>query len=231
MSTTSKKIKKHLPKELKKECTNEFILLSLFYFTQKYKHELGRMQTVKLLWKFKDLSQDKSRLQAYYSEAYKGKHGRFNKRIYRQITNLKKAGFVESRGMSPLERFKITKKGKKVFEGFDTKNPKDRIALKLVGSNLDKIIREHGKKSAALLRKEDHGKIKEIDKLPSQDEKIILSPNLKSGEIKHQLLFNDQTALDWVTAICIGERKKIEEIVPEESLPRNQEEAYEFLNL
>ena len=231
MSTLTSKIQKLPPKELKEEYTNEFVLLSLFYLAQKYGCELGRMQTTKLLWKFKDLVQKQLQLQTYYAEPYKDKHGRFNKEFYNQINNLKTADFIESFGVQPYEIFKITPKGQKIFEQFDAEDERSKYALNLVKTNLDYIVKKHGKKSATLLRREDHKDIKGVDKLPTQDEEIILCPNLKPNEIKHQFLFNDRETLDWAVAISIGERKKTEKIIPEDLLPKNQKEAYKILGL
>lgn len=231
MSTPTAKIRKLPPKWLKEEYTNEFILLGLFYFAQKYGCELGRMQTMKLIWKFKGLVQNKLGLQAYYTEAYKDKHGKFNKEFYDQLNNLKTADFIETFGTPPLEKFKISPKGIKIFDEFSPEDEKTKYALQLVKSHLEYIIKEHGKKSATLLRKEDHKDIEDVDELPAQDEDIILCPNLKPNEIKHQFLFGDQETLDWAIAIGIGERKKIEEIIPEDLLPKNQKEAYKILGL
>lgn len=231
MTTPTAKIKSLPSKELKEEYTNEFILLGLFYFAQKCGYEFGRMQTAKLLWKFKDLVQKQLKLQTYYAEAYKDKHGRFNKEFYNQINNLKTADFIESFGVQPYESFKITPKGKKAFKTFDVEDEQSKCALGLAKTKLDYIIKKHGKKSATLLRKEDHKDIKEIDGLPAQDEEIILCPNLKPNEIKHQFLFNDRETLDWAVAISIGERKKTEKVIPEDLLPKNQKEAYKILGL
>jgi len=231
MSTSATKIRQLPPKELKEEYTNEFVLLGLFYFGQRYGAELGRMQTAKLLWKFKDLVQKKLGLQAYYTEAYKDKHGRFSKEFYDQLNNLKTADFIESSGTPPYEQFRINPRGVKVFDELEVEDEKTQYALQLVKSHLDYIVKEHGKKSAKLLREEDHKDIKGIDELPTQDEDIILCPNLKSDEIKHQFLFSDQETLDWAVAIGVGERKKTEEIIPEDLLPKNQKEAYKILGL
>jgi len=231
MSILTTKIKKLPPKELKEEYTNEFVLLGLFYFAQKYKCELGRMQTTQLLWKFKDLVQKKLGLQAYYTEAYKDKHGRFNKEFYDQLNNLKTADFIETFGVLPLEKFRISPKGRKVFDECDVEDEKSKYALQLAKSHLDYIVKEHGKKSAILLREEDHKEVKGIDELPAKDEDVILCPNLKPNEIKHQFLFDDQKTLDWAIAISIGERKKTEKIMPEDLLPKSQKEAYNILGL
>lgn len=231
MSTSTTKIRKLPPKWLKEEHTNEFVLLGLFYFAQKYGCELGRMQTAKLLWKFKDLVQKKLGLQAYYTEAYKDKHGRFNKEFYNQLNNLKTADFIETFGSAPLEKFRVSPKGIKVFNEFSVEDERTKYALQLVKSHLDYIVKEHGEKSAILLKKEDHKNIKGIDELPVQDEDIILCSNLESNKTKHQFLFNDQETLDWAIAIGIGERKKTEEIIPEDLLPKSQKEAYKILGL
>lgn len=234
MSPPISKIKKLPSKELREEYTNELVLLGLFYFAQKYGCRLGRMQTAKLLWKFKDLIQKQLKLQAYYTEAYKDKHGRFNKEFYNQIDNLKTADFVESFGAQPYETFKITQRGKRMFEKFDIEDKQSKYALRLIRENLGAIIRKHGKKSATLLEKEDHGDIKKIDTLPLQDEDIILCRNLKPNRIKYQFLFDNQTTLDWAIVISIGERKKTEKIIPEDLLPKmpkNQKEAYKILGL
>ncbi len=230
MSTPTTKIRKLPSKWLKEEYTNEFVLLGLFYFAQKCEYELGRMQTVKVLWKFKSLVQKKLGLQAYYTEAYKDKHGKFNKEFYDQLNNLKTADFIETFGASPLEKFRISPKGMKIFDEFSVEDEKTKYALQLVKSHLDYIVKEHGKKPAILLE-EDHKDIKDIDELPTQDEDIILCSNLKPNQIKHQFLFNDQETLDWAVAIGIGERKKTEEIMPENLLPKNQKEAYKILGL
>jgi len=231
MSTPTTKIRKLPSKWLKEEYTNEFVLLGLFYFAQKYGCEFGRLQTIKLLWKFKDLVQKKLKLQAYYTEAYKDKHGRFNKEFYDQLNNLKAADFIKTSGTSPFEQFSISPKGVRVLNEFDPEDEKAKYALQLVKSHLDYIVKEHGKKPATLLRKEDHKDIKGIDELPTQDEAIILCPNLKPNEIKYQFLFNNQETLDWAIAIGIGERKKTEEIIPEDLLPKSQKEAYKILGL
>jgi len=231
VSILTAKIKKLPSKELKEEYTNEFILLGLFYFAKKYGYDFGRMQTDKLLWKFKDLIQRELSLQAYYVEPYKDKHGRFNKEFYNQLNNLKTADFIETAGTPPFEKFKISQKGQKIFDTFDTENNGTEYVLQLVKSNLDYIIKKHGKKSAMTLREEDHKDIKEIDTLPVRDEDIILCSNLKSNEIKYQFLFNDRTTLDWSIAIGLGKRKKTEKIIPEDLLPKNQKEAYKILGL
>ena len=96
------------PIDLKRECTNEFILLGLLYFATKHGLNLGRMQMVKLLWKFKDLTQDKLKLQAYYTEPYKDKHGRFNKEIYYQVNNLRLADFIKTSGLSAADQLMNT---------------------------------------------------------------------------------------------------------------------------
>lgn len=231
MSIPATKIKELLPKELKEEYTDEFVLLGLFYFAKKYGYNLGRMQTAKLLWKFKSLIQQKLGLQAYYTEPYKDKHGRFNKEIYPQLNDLKTADFIQTLGSSPLEKFIISPRGEKVFNQFTTEEEKTKYALELAKSHLDFTVREHGEKSTGLLREEDHNDIDGIDKLPERDEDNILCPNLKPEEIKHKFLFNDEETLDWAVAISIGERKKSEEIVSEELLPKNQEETYKALGL
>lgn len=227
-STTTK----NLPStELKEEYTSEFILLGLFYFAKKYGYDLGRMQTGKLLWKFKSLIQKELGLQAYYTEPYKDKHGRFNKELYPQLNDLKTADFIQTIGNPPFEKFVISPKGEKVFNEFTTEEKKTRYALGLAKSQLDFTVREHGKKSAELLREEDHKDIKEVDSLPERDEDNILCSNLKPEETKHKFLFDDGETLDWAVAIGIGKRKKTEEIMPEELLPKNQEEAYKALGL
>jgi len=231
MPVPSPKNLKKPSKELKEEYTNEFVLLGLFYFAQRYGHELGRKQTMKLLWKFKDLTQQKLGLASYYTEAYKDKCGRFNKEFYDQLNNLKTADFIETSGIKPLEKFKISQKGKKVFESFDINDEKTKYAFQLVKSNLDYITQEHGKKSAELLEEEDHGQIENIDTLPKRDEAIILSSNLKPKKIRYKFLFDDQITLDWAIAISIGERKKTEKIMSDDLLPNNQEEMYKQLGL
>ena len=239
MSALNTKIKNLPPKELKEEYTNEFILLGLFYFATKHNlMSLGRMQTVKLLAKFKELAQGKLGLQAYYMEFYKDKHGDFNKEFYNQINNLRTAGFIEFSGTQPLEKYRVSKKGTKVFERFMPEDKNNKQALQFIKSNLDSIITKHGKKTAGILRKENHQKlfrtskgIKSMDELPEKDEELILSRNLKPSEIRYKFLFDNETTLDWAIAISIGERKKIEEIIPEDLLPRNQKEAYKILGL
>lgn len=231
MTTPTTKIKSLPPKELKEEYTSEFILLGLFYFAKKYGYSLGRMQTVKLLWKFKSLIQKELGLQAYYTEPYKDKHGRFNKELYPQLNDLKTADFIQTVGNSPLEKFVISPRGEKVFNEFTTEEEKTKYALELAKSQLDFTVREHGKKSAELLREEDHKDIEGIDSLPERDEDNILCPNLKPEEIKYKFLLDDEETLDWAVAIGIGKRKKTEEIVSEELLPKNQEEAYKALGL
>lgn len=223
---------KSLPSiELKKEYTSEFVLLGLFYFAKKYGYDLGRMQTVKLLWKFKSLIQKELGLQAYYTEPYKDKHGRFNKELYPQLNDLKTADFIQTIGSSPLEKFVISPKGEKAFNEFAIEEEKTKYAFELAKSQLDFTVREHGKKSAELLRKEDHKDIEGIDSLPERDEDNVLCPNLKPEETKYKFLFNDEETLDWAVAIGIGRRKKTEEIVSDESLPKNQAEAYKALGL
>lgn len=218
-------------KELKQEYTNEFIVLGLFYFAQKYGFELGRMKTVKLLWKFKDLVQKNLGLQTYYTEAYKDKHGRFSKDIYAQLNDLKVADFITTSGTQPFEKFIISPKGEKVFDTFEINDEKTKYALGLAKSQLDYIVKENGEKSAMALREEDHKDIVGIDKLPEKDEDIVLSPNLKPEETKYQFLFDEQEALDWSVAIGVGKRKKTEEIIPEDLLPKSQEQAYKILGL
>lgn len=231
MFTSNTTIKTLPPKELKEEYTNEFVLLGLFYFAKKYGYDLGRMQTVKLLWKFKSLVQKELGLQAYYTEPYKDKYGKFNKELYPQLNDLKVADFIQTIGNPPLEKFIISPKGEKVFNEFTIEEEKTKYALELAKSHLDFTVKEHGKKSAELLKKEDHKDIEGIDNLPERDEENILCHNLKPEEIKYKFLFNDQETLDWAVAIGIGRRKKTEEIIPEELLPKNQEEAYKALRL
>ncbi len=218
-------------KKLKEEYTNEFIVLGLFYFAQKYGFELDRMKTVKLLWKFKDLVQGKLGLQAYYTEAYKDKHGRFNKEIYTQLNDLKVADFITTTGAQPFEKFIISTKGQKAFNTFEINNEDTKYALGLAKSQLEYVVKENGEKSAMALREEDHKDIKEIEKLPEKDESIVLCPNLKSEETKYQFIFDEQEALDWSVAIGIGKRKKTEEIMPEDELPKTQKEAYKIFGL
>ena len=231
MPTSNTSVKTLPAKELKEEYTNEFVLLGLFYFAKKYGYGLGRMQTVKLLWKFKSSVQKELGLQTYYTEPYKDKHGRFNKKLYPQLNDLKVADFIQTIGNPPFEKFIISPKGEKVFNGFTIEEEKAKYALELAKSQLDFTVKEHGKKPAGLLKEEDHKDIEGIENLPERDEENTLCHNLKPEEIKHKFLFNDQETLDWAVAIGIGKRKKTEEIISEELLLKNQEEAYKVLGL
>lgn len=205
--------------------------MGLFYFCKKYGQKLGRKQTIKLLWKFKEITQEKLSLMSYYTEAYKDKHGRFNKEFYDQLNNLKTADYIVTTGIEPLEKFQISPKGEKVFKAFESEDEQTNYAFQLVKTNLDYIARKHGMKPAELLEHEDHQKITDIEKLPERDEENILCPNLKPNKAKYKFIFDDQNTLDWAVSIGIGERKKVEEIKPEDSLPNTQKEMYELLGL
>ena len=63
-----------------------------------------------------------------------------------------------------------------------------------------------------------------MDELPNGE---ITTPNLKNGDI---FVFDTRLALDWSLYKKIAQRKK-EEIIPEDEIPKTQDEIYKMLGL
>jgi hypothetical protein len=220
-----------LAKELKKNYTNEFILLGILACAKKHGYKFQRMQIMKLLQKFKSAIQENLEFEAYHCEFVKDKHGDFCGDVYDQLTSLKQSDFIASEGEEPYELFFATEKGGDVFDKFKMDTGNDVKKMTLIKEYIAKIVQKEGNKSSEELRKENHSRIfivegqkKGMDELPNG---VVTTPNLNT---KEEFMLDDRLAIDWGLYKKIAKRKR-EKIISEEEMPKTQEEIYELLGL
>jgi len=220
-----------VPEEVKKEYTNEFILLAILSYAKKLNYKLGRMQLVKILQKFKQRIQEELAIQAYHNPLFKDKHGDFNPVIYKELTSLKKADFIKTVGAPPFEKFVPTDYGSNLIDKIRMSTGEDNERLQKAKNLLEKLIPIEAAKDAGTLRTENHERIvshegtdKPLDDVPDG---AITTPNLEGGQY---LIFDDRLAIDWSLYLKIAERKR-DEVVPESNIPKTQEEALSLLGL
>ncbi len=231
MNKSEQKIN-NIPLEVRKDCTDEFMLLGILYFANKYGYKFQRMQMMKLLQKFKHRAQEDFGLEYYHKEFVKDRHGDFNSCIYVQLSNLKQADFITSVGNEPYEQFYATELGTKIFERIKMDTGLDNQKISTAKDLLEKIIQRDGRKSSLELRKENHSRtfITENGKTVKMDEILngtVTTPNLQNGD---GFIFDDRSAIDWSLYRKIAKRKR-EAITPDEEIPQNQEEIYKILGI
>lgn len=211
--TSSQNIKSPTQK-LKEDYTNEFILLGLFYFADKYKYEMGIGKTAKILSKFKQQTQKNDKLQAYHKEFYRDLDGEFTKYIYPELEDLRVAGFISTLGDAPREKFVINEAGKTIFEVAIQSGDDD--ATKITKVALEKAIIEDGKKTFEQLKKESHSRFGILKRY--RDEDKILVPNLPEKQRKYSFYLTDEQISEWSITIGLGRAEKKEHNLDQESV-------------
>ena len=228
----SDKIKMNTVSEIvKKNFTNEYILLGILMLAVKQGCSLQRMQIMKILQKVKMSVQDNLQLEAYHNEFVKEKHGDFDPNIYEYLTDLKQADLITSEGVEPLEHFIATPLGEEIFNSIEFSTGEDNKKATLVKDILSKVISSEAHKSSEELRKENHEREilcegKKI-KMDDVEKGIVTTLNINSAE---KFLFDDRAALDWSLHKKIAIRKR-ERVVPDSEMPQGQEDVYNFLKL
>ena len=184
METAEKQFNK-IPEELKKDYTDQYVLLGVLATAKKHGHQLQRMQIMKILQKVKKTLQDDFELQAYHKEFVKDKHGDFAPTVYDQLTDLKQSDFIASVGTEPYEKFYSTPLGEQIYDRIKMGSASENKKLILVRDLIEKLVPKEAPKTSEELRDENHqrkfilgGVEVSMDDLPKGE---ITTPNMDSG--------------------------------------------------
>lgn len=216
----------NLTSGIKKESTDQFILLYLLNYAKKKNiSDTSTLKVMKLLAFLKEELNIEG-IQAYNLEFYKWDQGLFTKAVYPQINGLIQAGILERSVVSDDKNppIKVTGEGEKVAEFFENLLPEDKKDA--IKTHVIKVLDKYGDKTAAQLRRLNHemeietekGKVK-VDDLPNDETKLLIRNLAKP---KKSAIFDNKLTAEWISMKAIEESShEPEEIEQTDKSPKS----------